>query len=1252
MSGLLQLTNLWQKEMWRMNHPVKFRALWLSLVVLATSAMAMAQTPLGRIVGSVSDQTGAAVPGAKVTVVNEQTGQTIQSVTSSSDGTFTVAQLSPGSYTVRIEADGFKTSSYTEVKVDPGRDYSLTAGLEVGGTSEVVQVTAGADLVNTSTPEITNTVIRRQIVDLPLNGRNPIELIRLQAGVVGLPTRANTTINGGRPTWTQLTQDGINIQDNFIRTNSLDFVPNRPTSDTIGEFTITTNTQGADAAGGSSQVKLVTPSGSSDFHGTLYEFNRNSALGANTWFNNATVDQRTGETIPKPFLNRNQFGGNISGPVLAPKKIFGPLGGWNDNKDKLFFFFTYEGFRQRTQVTKNNAIPAFDDVVDGVFRYVRPSDGSVQTVNVMNLIPGLALDPRVRSQLLAGLPPSSLVNNFDVGNSNATRRLNTAGYRFLQSDRNDRNQYAFRFDFQASQNHRFEFIHQRFKETDDRTDLDAINQRPKVFTDSDVKFIVGAWRWTATPRLNNELRIGANLAPVDFASVENFSGIIYALPLGLTLREANFQPQGRDTRTRQFIDNASYVRGNHALQFGGSLQQIRVRPYNFAGRFPTLNFGFSAAAPAELQLTAANFPGGSISAADLNAANGLRAFLGGVYTSTVQTYFVESKTSGFVAGIPQENNYVFDNWAVYVQDNWRLRPNLSLRLGLKWEYFSPLKEENDLQLLPVNRGSTIESLLDPNGVVDFVNGGYYDKDLNNFGPSIGIAWDPFKDGKTSIRAGYTMAFVNEETITVGRNAGVGNAGLQTTAQRTNLFGFFANGLPVIETPAFQVPRTYADQIAIGLGSAAFGVDKNIKQPYVHQISVSVEREIGLDFAVEARYVATLGRDIWRGIDLNQVNAVNNPFFEDFLRAQNNGYLALAATGAFNPAFNPNIAGSQQLSVIPTFGGGSLTNATVRSLIQTGQVGSLADFYLTQAGATVAAQARNAFFGNGGNPGIYAADLILNGGKTDYHALQLEARRRLKGGIFTQFNYTFSKVLTNSPGTTQARFEPFLDNNRQELERTRADFDVTHILNGSVIFELPFGSGKRFLSGGGALNKLVGGWQITSIIHAQSGAPISILSGRGTFNRGGRSGGNPAVSSLSPSEIKKLFGIRKMADGRVFYIDPSVIDPATGRAVGPDVQGNVASFNGQVFFNPNAGQIGTLQRLQFDGPSQTSWDFGIIKRTSITETKNVELRVDFFNFLNHPLFFVGDQNVNGTQFGRITGLNFGPRVVQAALKFNF
>ncbi len=217
------------------------------------------------------------------------------------------------------------------------------------------------------------------------------------------------------------------------------------------------------------------------------------------------------------------------------------------------------------------------------------------------------------------------------------------------------------------------------------------------------------------------------------------------------------------------------------------------------------------------------------------------------------------------------------------------------------------------------------------------------------------------------------------------------------------------------------------------------------------------------------------------------------------------------------------------------------------------------------------------------PVVYTSSDVTNGGSTDYHALQTELRRRFAGGIFGQVNYTFSKVLSNTPGTTQARFEPFIDNARPQLEKTRADFDVTHILNGSAIFELPFGPGKKWASWPGIPGKILGGWQISSIV---------------------------------------------------------------------DNLNNEAGFSGQAFFHPTAGTIGSLQRLQFDGPSQTQWDFGIIKRTAIREDTNFELRADFLNFLNHPLFYVGDYTVDSSTFGRITGLNFGPRVIQVAMKLNF
>ena len=665
----------------------------------------------------------------------------------------------------------------------------------------------------------------------------------------------------------------------------------------------------------------------------------------------------------------------------------------------------------------------------------------------------------------------------------------------------------------------------------------------------------------------------------------------------------SFQPQGRDTRTYQVINNASYVAGDHQLQFGGSLQKIKVNPYNFAGRFPALTFGFSPAAPTTAQLTQTQLPG--ISGADLTTANNLLAFLTGTITSMTQTLQVENQTSGFVAGIPNNRNYSLNNVAAFLQDNWRWKPNLTVRAGLKWEYFSPLREDDNLGFVPVLNGRSMrDMMLDPNATVTFMNGDMYNKDLNNFGPTVGFSWDPFKDGRTAVRAGYSLAFVNEETVTVGTNVLGGNAGLSTAVAPSGLYAKFS-AVPAIQIPAFKSTRTLADQLALSATGTIRGVDESIQQPHVHQVSAGISREIMWNMAVEARYVGTFGRNIFRGIDLNQMNtvgAMGGAFLQDFARGRQNGYLSLAAGGAFDPAYTG--PGSQPLTVLPQFG--QLANATVRSAIQQNEPARLADFYITNR----IAGSNAAFLPN---PGIYASEFVTNGSYQNYNALQLELRRQFRQGIAGQINYTWSETRADAVGTRAShRIEAFLDNARPELDEGRSLFHTGHVINSNVIVELPFGNGKRWLNGSRLLDAFVGGWQTSAIVKWQTGSPISIVSTRGTFNRVGRSDRQTAVTSLSADQVKNLFGVREL-NGIMYFIDPKVID-TTGRAVGPDTLAGTG-FNGQVFFNPGAGQVGSMEILQFDGPSQAVTDLSISKRFRIASRYGVTFRADIFNLFN-------------------------------------
>ena len=1239
-----------------------------SFAVLITAPL-FGQTA-GRITGVVKDQSGAAVAGASVSATNEATSEK-RVFTTGSEGGFVIPALQAGSYTVEVTAGGFKAAVYKNVQVDPAKEHSLTISLKIGGAIETVEVIAGQELVNTTTNEVTNTISMAQVQNLPALDRNPLNLVRSQPGTPAVSNRTNTNINGGRPTWTAVTLDGINIQDNFIRTNDLDFLPNRPSIDTISEFTISTNNESADTAGGASQVKMVTPTGTNTLHGRVFEYNRNSAYAANSWFNNAS-------NVPRPFLNQNNFGANLGGPIL---------------KNKLFFYGYYEGLRVRSAATLNQVVPAHDDYLTGAFRYVRPSDGTVQTVNVLSLNspnrPALSVDPKVQSIILSKIPSASTVNNFDRGDSSATRLLNTAAFRQNQRNNTNRNIVGGRFDYKLNEKHKLGYTYSRTSDYIDRGDLDPVNVIPVITNDEAISLYSGSWLWTVSPNLINEFRAGADLAPALFnSSYQNPAGLFFdtastpggaqvegrtATLAGLRVQTplVTFQPQGRDTRTRQLNDNLSWVTGNHSFGFGGGLQQVRVRAYNARGQFPIPTTGFSPAAPANLQLVAGDFPGGSISATDLGNANGQRAFLGGVISQVQQTFQVLDQKSGFIAGLPNIRNYRLDNVNLYVKDTWRIKSNFTMSYGLKWEYYTPMQEDHNLALIPVgatDSAAVQAALLSPSTTLQFVNGDFYNKALNNFGPSIGFAWDPFKDGKTSIRGGYTMAFVNEETLRVAGNATVdGNPGLSANGLVNNQFTTVNAGVPVVPTPIFKVPRTFADQLVLSPTSAAQAMNPNIQTPFVHEIDFGIQREIGKDFAVEVRYVGTLGRDLWQGLDLNQNNAGHNAaYLADFGRARSNGFIALntaASTpgctattcGVFNPAFNPNLPGSQQLTVIPTVGSnGLLTNSTVRNNIQTNQAAQLADFYVSNRSTFTAAP--GLFLPN---PGIYVSDFYDNGAYTDYHGLQAEVHRRMRNGLLFEANYTWSKVLTNSSGTAQTRLEPYLDNANRSLERSRAEFDLRHAVKGNFVYQLPVGRG-HWLAGGanGFLDRVIGGWQVSSILGWQSGSPFSILSTRGTLNRAGRSTNQAALSSLSQEQIKNLLGVFKKGDGSVYYINPSVIDPATGRAVGPDNLANSASssFN-QVFFNPVAGQTGNIGRLAFDGPSLFQWDAGLGKKTRITERIVTDFRADFINVLNHPVFQTGDPGsfdweVNSTNFGKMNTVALNARRIQLGLRVEF
>jgi hypothetical protein len=1187
-------------------------ALPVAAITICCGLSILAQSFNSTVSGAVKDQTGAVIQGAKVTLVDLSTLREV-TTTTNDQGIFVFTEVRAGDYKLVAEREGFKKAEVTGVQVNVSTPATVNLQLQAGQIAEVITTTAtdAQAVVNTENATLQTTVLARQINDLPLNGRNPLSLAGLQAGVNTSGGNRTASVNGLRGTFTNLTWDGININDNFIRTDSF-FGVAGPSVVSIGEFTLTTQNVGPADGLGVAQVKLVTPRGSTNYHGEAFEYHRNDALDANEFFNNAAG-------IDKTKLIQNQFGFNFNGPVKLPTKIF---------SDKLFFYSYYEGTRTRTDTSVLRTVLT-DNARQGLFTYRRSDNGQLQTVNLLTLS-GLPADPQAQA-LIATTPLPNDLTTADITSNTAL--ANNAGFRFNSPTGFDSNLWGFRTDYDASARHRFEASYSRLTFTLPNSGGEPFPGRPGDGQNSARPRGSFAWNWSPTNSLNNETRFGFNHYDVGFFTNEQFAdGFRLDFPI-ITDPVDNFLPQGRVVENYEVIDNANWIKGSHQVRFGGNYRRVYLEPFNAAGTLPLYTIGFNTTGNPN-PLSRGQFPGG-ISANDFGRADDFLAILAAPIGQAGQTFNATSRTSGFVPGAEQRQMFEYYGVGLYAGDTWRVRRNLTLNAGLRWEYISTPTEKRGLALLPRTRG--LEALSDPNAVIDFAGAGtgrpFFNEDYNNFAPSFSLAWDPFGNGKTSIRAGYSISYVVDNNITTISNAIGGNDGLASDVNQLNTSGTLSGGgIVPIATPAFEVPRTVSDNLALDPQNALFTFEPTLQTPYVQQWGFSIEREILPDTVFEVRYVGNRGVKLTRGIDLNQVRIFDNGFLEDFKRAERN----LAANG--NPALG------ETLQVFPQLGlGGLLNNATILNLISTGQVGDLAALYVANRDLFLVPGVNGSQLGPGfflrANPNIFVSDYVGNGSYSNYHALQTEIRRRLRNGLYLQANYTYSKAFSDFEGG-QTNFSGLMDlGSTVAVEKQRISDDITHVFKANAVYDLPFGSDKRFLSGGGVVNKIVGGWSLTPIIRWQSGEPISIVSARGTLNRAGRSAKNSVVTTLSVSDLQGRTGLFRDAQGRIILFDQSLI--------GPDGRANIDFFS-----NPTSGTLGTLHLAPVSGPGRFDFDLGMIKRTRLTERVNFEFRFEAFNILNKTNFDVGqNQNINNVNFGRVTA-TFAPRILQFAGKLSF
>lgn len=1199
----------------------KFASLVVSLSLLVAASFAQVT---GRLSGTVLDSSGASIAGAKVELMVPGSTSAVLSTRTNAAGLFSFAGVRPAAYDMLVSSAGFVSTAMRGVKVDPARETALPPfKLDVAAVAQTIDVTANTQSVQTANAEISSTVTAEQVARLPMLDRNVLALINTQAGV-GYSGRGATVINGMHASFANVTLDGINVQDNYIRGNALDLNPNRLELDQVAEFTVSTSNASAAVGGGAAQVSFVTPSGTNTLHGSAYWSNRNNALAANDWFNNS-------DGIANDFLNQNQFGASAGGRII---------------RDKLFFYTNYEGMRRVQSYALNRTILT-DSARQGLFTY-KDQGGNVQQVNVLTLT-GVPADPYMQ-KLISEVPTGAKINNFRAGDSREGFLRNTGGYAFNASYNRVRDNVTGKLDYNLSTKHVFAGTYAWNKEVLDRPTYGTdYATKPKVTNDNPINLLSLAWRWNPGPTLTNELRGGFNLAPARFDTSQEFPDFLLGtLLFGYPIN--NFRAQGRYTNTYNLQDNASHMRGRHNIQFGFQMQAIRVESYNDAGITPTYNIGISSANTYGLK--AQQFPGG-IGASDVSAANALLANLAGFITSDTQTFNVKDRTSGFVNNYNSLRHFTYDNYAGYVQDTWKVSPHLTATLGLRYEYFTRLDERDALSLLPVIQNGNYINTLMSNATMDFAGGAvgrpWYNADRNNFAPNVGLAWDPFGGGKTTFRAGYSVAYVNDEAITAIYNNVNTNGGLQSVSTVSGMTARVSVDRPGVPVPVYKIPRTQADNYATNTQAAMGMPDPNLRTPYVQQWSFGVQHDLK-GTILEARYVGNKMTKGLRAFDYNQVSIRDNGFLADFQRAQSNGTLARAATGAYNPNYNAAIPGSQPLQVFPLLpNGGNLTGSANINYLQQGLAGEMANNYqITRANGPVN------FYRN---PLALGLNTITNYSNSSYNALQVEARRTTRRGLTLQANYTFSKVLSDvmaEGNNGQARFEPFLDMANPKIERARAGFDLTHAFKVNYVYDLPLGKGHAVDLR--PLRALLGGWSTGGSFNLQSGTPFSILSQRGTLNRTARSTWNTATSLLTAEQLKDVVGFWMTGNGPVF-INPANTNPQDGRGVAPDGQ---PAFAGQAFYNPGAGSVGALQRRMFTGPSVWTFDFSLHKKFTITERQSMEFRMDSTNLFNHATFWVGDEynysaapfNINDSTFGTVQGTFYDRRLIQFSLRYKF
>ncbi len=667
----------------------------LTLLVLSNSPAYAQGGTTSTLSGIAVDSSGAVLPGADVTVTLPATGFT-QSAVTNADGAFSFPGLNIGTYTVTVKLSGFKTFVSNNVVLTSGAGASVRATLEIGGIEEQVVVSSASEIIQTQSTTISSTINTNQILKLPLTTRSAMDFVTFLPGVQTPGGNRQSMINGLPQGMINITLDGVNIQDNTLRSTDGFFAIVSPRLDAIEEVTVTTAAQGSESAQGAAQIKFVTRSGTNTLTGSVYEYYRRDSLNANTWFNNR-------DGVAKAALKQDQFGGRLGGPIVIP--------GLLDGRNKAFFFFNYEGLLQPSDVTRNNRNFLNAEAASGIYRYTT-TGGGVQTVNLLQLAAAngqlATLDPTV-AKLLSDIRSATAGGSVTAVDNNIQR------FSFNVPVESERRFPTVRVDYNLTSKHRFSsaWNYNWFIDAPD-----TLNNRDASFPGFPVAAGQNSVRWswsnslrsTLTQNTVNEARVGYSSAPVTFfkefnvgmfsGSVANQNGFSLALGTldgtGLTNAGGAPTPQARNATSLLIEDTLTWLKGSHNISMGGSWTEYELWMDNQT-LVPTINFGVVTGDPAQSLFTgaigAAAFPGAA--AGNLTAAQNLYALLTGRVSVIDGNASLDENTNQYTYMGKGTQRARMREMGFFVQDSWRWKPDFTVNLGLRYDLQFPFYPLND-----------------------------------------------------------------------------------------------------------------------------------------------------------------------------------------------------------------------------------------------------------------------------------------------------------------------------------------------------------------------------------------------------------------------------------------------------------------------------------------------------------------------------------------------------------------------------